>query len=496
MLNSPSWVVIATALAAAHLVGIVSATSALMSARTPQGSVAWILSLIFAPWVAVPLYWLFGPSRFEGYVSARRGEESTLRDLLPDLSMDKEPYSSARPNSGTGFSAIERLARLPILEGNETEALHNGEETYESILQGMSRAQKYLLVQFYILRDDATGRRFRDALIECAQRGVQVHLLVDQVGSFGLPKRYFKELREGGVAAENFSSMRRWPARLQLNFRNHRKVVVVDGVEAWTGGINVGDEYLGRDPDTSPWRDTHLRIRGPAALGLQLTFVEDWHWASKEVLQLDWTPRTADSDGADAAPAPNGAVGEAQSPREAVLVIPSGPSDPVETASLLMQHAIHTSNERMWIASPYFVPDRSVQDALRLAVLRGVDVRVLIPRRADFRLIDIAGFAFYGDLLEAGVRIFRYRRGFLHCKTAVVDDSAAAVGTVNLDNRSLRLNFEVTAVLLGKESIATLTRHFEEDFSESDELRWEEVTGRSLPRRVASRLVYLFAPIL
>jgi len=496
MLDSPSWVVIATALAAAHVVGIASAISALMSTRTPQGSVAWILSLIFAPWLAVPLYWLFGPSRFEGYVSARRGDDSTLRDQLRHPPLDEEPYSSLRPDPGSAPSAIERLARLPILGGNETEPLHDGEDTFASILEGMSRAQRYLLFQFYILRDDSTGRRFRDALIECAQRGVEVFLLVDRVGSFGLPKRYFDELRAGGVNAAYFSSMQRWPARLQLNFRNHRKVVVVDGAEAWTGGFNIGEEYLGRDPETSPWRDTHLRIRGPAALGLQLTFVEDWYWAAKEVLELDWTPRPAGPDDAGSVSVRGGEEDTGRPPGEDVLVIPSGPSDIVETASLLMQHAIHSAEDRMWIASPYFVPDRSVQDALKLAVLRGVDVRILIPRRADSRLIDIAGFAFYGDLLEAGVRIFRYRKGFLHCKTAVIDDSVAAVGTVNLDNRSLRLNFEVTAVLFGERPIATLTRHFEEDFGASDELQIEQVTNRPLPARVASRLVYLFAPLL
>ncbi|TVP43332.1 MAG: cardiolipin synthase [Gemmatimonadales bacterium] len=496
MLESPPWVVIATALAAAHLLGIVSAISALMSTRTPQGSVAWILSLIFAPWLAVPLYWLFGPSRFDGYVSARRGDDSTLRDLLRHPPLDAEPYTSLRPGPGTSPSAIEHLARLPILGGNETEPLHDGDNTYASILEGMNRAQRYVLFQFYILRDDPTGHRFRDALIECARRGVDVYLLVDRVGSFGLPKRYFDELLEGGVNAAYFSSMRRWPARLQLNFRNHRKVVVVDGAEAWTGGFNIGEEYLGHDPETSPWRDTHLRIRGPAALGLQLTFVEDWYWAVKEVLELDWTPHPVGAEGADSASVPDGGKESGPPLGEDVLVIPSGPSDPVETASLLMQHAIHSAADRMWIASPYFVPDRSVQDALRLAVLRGVDVRILIPRRADSRLIDIAGFAFHGDLLEAGVRIFRYRKGFLHCKTAVVDDSVAAVGTVNLDNRSLRLNFEVTAVLFGKRSISILTRHFEEDFSESDELRMEQVTDRPLLARVASRLVYLFAPLL
>jgi len=464
----------------AHLASLPTAVVALMSPRTSQGSVAWVLSLIFAPWLAVPLFWLFGRSRFEGYDVSRRSEDPRFGELLRRSASDVAAFRASLPEPVGRLMALERLAHLPILTGNETEVLVDGQETFDSIFRGMERARRHLLVQFYILRDDELGRAFKAALIRCARRGVKVCLLVDRVGSHALPDRYLRELRAEGVEAEYFASLHRRPARLQFNFRNHRKIVVVDGEEAWTGGFNVGDEYLGRDPKVGPWRDTHLRVRGPAAVAFQMTFLKDWFWATRRPLELTWTPWALgpEEDG------------------EPVLVIPSGPSDPVETASLLVQHALHSATRRVWIASPYFVPDRAVQEALKLAVFRGVDVRILVPKRGDSTIIDLAGFAFYEELLRTGVRIFRYREGFLHCKTLVVDDGAAAVGTVNLDNRSLRLNFETTAVLFGPATVAELARQFEDDLAVSVELGVEDVTRRSFGARLASQVVYLFAPIL
>ncbi len=512
------WVLVA----GGYLVGAGTAVVALMGTRTPQGSVAWILSLLLLPWIAVPLYLFLGRARFEGYVSARRGDDRTLQEVIEEPARKAEAFRIRPPDPAGDLAAAERLARIPLLGGNRTQVLHDGEETFDSIFEGIRRAERDLLVQYYILRDDELGRRFADALLEAAGRGVKVRLLVDRVGSASLPDRYLDRLEQGGIRTCRFSSIGRRPARLQINFRNHRKIVVVDGREGWMGGLNVGDEYLGLNPEMSPWRDIHLHIRGPAALALQLVFLEDWYWACNEILELEWTPVAAgaggeyeeaggestDAEGGAPAAMQGGAPAAMQGdddpdpgaktdpPGESVLVVPSGPADPMETASLLMQHAIHVARERFWISSPYFVPDRSVQDALRLAVLRGVEVRILIPKRGDNRLLDAAGFAFHADLLRAGVRIFRFRKGFLHAKTALVDREVASVGTVNLDNRSLRLNFEITALLYGRTAVAEVERHFLEDFEVSDELALDDVEGRSFPRRVASRIVYLFAPLL
>ena len=275
-----------------------------------------------------------------------------------------------------------------------------------------------------------------------------------------------------------FGSTRGSGNRFQLNFRNHRKIVVVDGVEGWIGGHNVGDEYLGRDPEIGPWRDTHLRVAGPAALGLQVSFLEDWSWATGQSLfpRLAWQPELR---------------GES-----AVLVVPSGPADRLETASLLYQQAIQAARQRVWIASPYFVPDDGVLSSLHLAALRGVDVRLLVPDRSDNRIVDAAAWGFFGPLLGSGIAIHRYQGGFLHSKHLVIDDRLTGVGTANLDNRSLRLNFEVAAVVADEALAAEAAAMFERDLARSRPMTIEEVRARSYSRRLFTRAALLFSPIL
>jgi cardiolipin synthase A/B len=307
---------------------------------------------------------------------------------------------------------------------------------------------------------------------------VDVYLLYDEIGSYRLPARYIEELESAGVRVAPFHSTRGHGNRFQLNFRNHRKLVVVDGERGWIGGLNIGDEYIDGNDRLGPWRDTHLRIVGPAVLKLQLSFVEDWHWATSDFPELDWDPHEPQHEGAP------------------VLILASGPADRFETASLMVQQAIHAANERFWISSPYFVPDEGVQNMLKLAALGGVDVRVLIPERPDNRLAYFAAYAFIGPLLDAGVKIYRYESGFLHSKACLVDDAVAAVGTVNLDNRSFRLNFELTAIGLDRRFAASVEAMFLDDFEHSRRMSQDEAYRRPLWFRVVSRAAYLFAPLL
>lgn len=462
----------------AHLLGLLSSLDALMSVRTPQGSIAWIVSLNAIPILAVPAYWVFGRTKFEGYVLRRRSRDSVtgpqtaamaerLAPLIPDFA--REPGAAL---------AGQRLAKFPYLGGNEVELLVDGEATFASLLEGIDRARDYVLVQFYIVRDDGIGRELRDRLVAKAREGVDVRFLYDEVGSGDLTRAYRESLEEAGVRVAPFGSTRGVGNIFQLNFRNHRKIVVVDGVEGWVGGLNVGDEYLGRDPEVGDWRDTHLRIAGPAVLGLQLSFLEDWNWATDEPLsrRLAWPTETRGD--------------------HSVLVLPSGPADRLETASLMYQQAIHNARQRIWIASPYFVPDGAVLGALNLAALRGVDVRLLIPERSDSRVIDAATESFLDPLLGSGIRVYRYRDGFLHSKHFLIDDRIAGVGTANLDNRSFRLNFEVTAIVADSRFAAQVGAMFERDFRHSRLWTPEDLAARGFWRRVFSRGAHLLSPVL
>lgn len=462
----------------AHLAGFVSSLDALMSTRTAPGAVAWIVSLNTLPYVAVPAYWVFGRTKFQGYVIARRDHESDLAMALSEQLAHLDAHRHPAPFASKDLRAVEALAKTSFLDGNELELLIDGEATFDSIFSGIAEARNYILVQFFIIRDDALGRKLQQQLVKRAADGVDVYLIYDEIGSYQLPESYIDQLIAGGVNVHRFHSTRGRGNRFQLHFRNHRKLVIVDGEQGWVGGLNVGDEYLGSEERIGPWRDTHLKIMGPAALQLQLSFVEDWYWATETILDLPWHPRRSET---------------ANVP---TLILATGPADRFETASLMVQQAIHAAQDRIWISSPYFVPDEGVQNMLKLAALGGIDVRILIPESSDFRLVDLAALAFMKPLLDAGAEIYRYQEGFLHSKSFLVDDIGAAVGTVNLDNRSFRLNFEITAIAIDHDFAAEVERMFREDFDRSRRMQVEEIDELNMWTRASSRAAYLFAPIL
>lgn len=474
---------LAVVIAIAQILGALSSISALLTTRTSQGAIAWIVSLNTVPYLAVPAYWIFGRTRFNGYVQTRKEVDERLTDRTGELRASLEPVRHSFQDEGGRLASVERLAKLPFTVGNRVDLLINGPEAFARMFDAIASARSYVLIQFYIIRADRLGQELKDLLLRTAARGVKIYVLFDEVGSYGIPTGYLRELRRGGVNVYPFSSTRGPRNRFQLNFRNHRKVMVVDGVEGFLGGLNVGDEYLGLNERFGMWRDTHVRITGPALVGLQLPFVEDWHWATGDYLDLEWQA------------ALRGAADRQNGERAAALVLPSGPADEYASASLMIQHAIHSASHRLWIASPYFVPDGAVQDALTLAVLRGVDVRILIPDRPDHLLVYLSAFAFLGDMIGAGVRIFRFKPAFLHQKVFLVDERVAGVGTVNLDNRSFRLNFEITAVVLGTGFAHTVHQMFLRDFSVSHEVTRSEIERLPWWMRVLARLAYLLAPI-
>lgn len=465
-------------LVVAHLLGFMSSLDAMMSTRTAQGAVAWIVSLNAMPYVAVPAYWVFGRTKFQGYVIARRSEDSELATVLASAMDRIKSYQLSEPYESRHLRAVEALAKMPFLQGNQLELLIDGDAIFDSMFQGIDAASDYILVQSYIIRDDTLGQAFKSRLIDRAKNGVEVNLLYDEIGSYNLPQRFLDELIAAGVTVHWFHSTRGYGNRFQLNFRNHRKVIIVDGKSGWVGGSNIGDEYLGNYPKRGAWRDTHLKVTGPAVLALQLSFVEDWYWATKEILDLPWEKSVLADNGAP------------------VLMLSSGPADRFETASLMIQQAIHAAESRIWISSPYFVPDEGVQNMLKLAALGGVDVRVLIPDEPDSQLANYATYAFVDSLINAGVKIYRYKGGFLHSKSFLVDDTGAAVGTVNLDNRSFRLNFEITAIVLDRRFADEVEQMFLADFESSRLMIPADLDEQSLWFRLASRAAYLLAPVL
>jgi len=463
----------------AHILGFVTSINALMTTRTSQGAIAWIVGLNSFPVAAVPAYWIFGHNKFHGYVTARHDLDEQHQKHIEVVRKQIEPFETQfDENDRQGTMVGEQLSQLPFLGSNGVELLIDGEQTFDSILKGISQAHDYILVQFYIIHDDNLGRRLKQALIDKAREELRVYLLYDEIGSHSLPASYVEELREAGISVHAFhSTLKGFQHRFQVNFRNHRKIVVVDGKTGWVGGHNVGDEYLGKDLKIGPWRDTHVKITGPAVLQLQVSFFEDYHWASGKLLELSWKPL----------PAPVGNAG--------VLILPSGPADELETASLMYQQAIHSAKKRIWIASPYFVPDESVLSALHLAVLRGIEVKILIPDTADSKLVYFSTYAFVAQLLRSGIEIYRYLPGFLHEKVFLVDDKLVGIGTANFDNRSFRLNFEITALVIDDRLVRDVEQMFQNDFTHSTKMTVAEVENKPWWFQVLARASYLTAPI-
>jgi cardiolipin synthase len=464
-----------------HLLGFICSIQALFSVRTPQGAIGWIVSLNALPAVAVPAYLVFGRSKFKGFIFARHSEDSEMTDLIDSLNEKAGPFLGIEDHTASEsvgrIRALEHLAKMPLLKGNRVELLVDGEATFASIFEGIDKAADYILIQFFIIHDDDLGSELKRRLCEKATKGIRVYFLYDEVGSNKLPASYIKELQDAGAQIHSFQTTRGTGNRFQLNFRNHRKIVVTDGSTGWVGGHNVGDEYLGKTSRFKGWRDTHMLITGPAVLGLQYAFMEDWNWATDERPSLRWAPAASK---------------HANTP---VLILPSGPADEVATASLMFQHAIHSSMEKIWIASPYFVPDDGTINALQLAKMRGVDVRILIPDEPDHLLVYMSAFAFIGKMLASGIEIYRYTQGFMHQKVFLVDDSAAAVGTANLDNRSFRLNFEITAIVLDQDFARQVEQMLRADFLGSRKMTLAEIEEKPFWFKAAARAAYLTAPL-
>jgi cardiolipin synthase len=463
-----------------EILGILTALHAIRTVRTSQAAIAWAISLVTLPFLSLPLYWVFGRKKFSGYVEAiRQGDEDHSRQVDEIMRRMKEEYRSSPDLVREQFSVFENLNRgYPFLRGNSVDLLVDGETTFKRMFEDIDAAQEYVLLQYFIVHDDELGRALKSRLIAKARGGICVFFLYDEIGCHKLPRRYINELRKAGVDAHPFGTTRGRGNRFQLNFRNHRKITVVDGKIGYVGGHNIGDEYMGRSRKFGHWRDTHLRIDGPSVRHLQMSFMRDWYFAARRFIPVNWDAATSRPEGTD------------------LLILESGPADSMYTCSLMFVLAIHMARERIWIASPYFIPNEAVSTALRTAALRGVDVRIMLPLKPDHRVVYLAGFSFMSELDEPNIRFFRYEPGFLHQKAFVVDERLAMVGTANADNRSFRLNFEICALGITQGFVKEVAGMLESDFSKCREVPADEGFTRGFMFDSGVRLARLFSPIL
>lgn len=438
--------------------------------RSPAATLAWIVALAGMPVVGFVVYFVLGPRRLRRKRLRHASSRRTVRTA-------HAAQARAAPHEPPWKDAIVRLVTAasgaPLSTCKEIRVLLGGEACFTAIVDAIAKAQHHVHVEYYIFEDDATGGRIRDALVERARNGVRVRMLVDAVGS-PLGYRFRTSLRDAGVELARFNPLMFGSLRPRINFRNHRKIVVVDGAVGFVGGINVGDEYDARVSGDAAYRDTHVGLRGSAVRELELAFLEDWHFA---------TGKMPDRAGLFAKDDPT--------EDELVQIVASGPDQEWEASQKLFFAAITQAERRIEITTPYFVPDEAILAGLVTAAMRGVDVEILVPRRSDSRVVSAAARSYYDDLLRAGVRIWEYPR-MIHAKTMVVDGKMAFVGSANLDNRSFRLNFEIGVAFFHAAAIRELEAQFARDLE-----RAQRVTPRSRHKLGAGqRLVEASARLL
>jgi cardiolipin synthase len=455
----------------------------LMTKKESTSAVAWCLLVFFVPLGGCLLFLFFGYQHVARPLKRKRRHNQAFRQEQPEEPRSAVPGPGPTPEPDQSWEGMGRLARrlgaFPVTPGNHLTLYHEGVSAFAAMCEAIREARHHIHLASFILQPDATGQGLIELLAQKARAGVEVRLLYDAMGSRHLHRSTLRPLQAAGGQCSVFLPLNPWRRRLQVNMRNHRKILVIDGQTAFTGGLNIGDEYLGRSARYGIWRDTHLQIRGPAVAGLQRVFIEDWDFAADENLkETAYFPEAA-ADG----PYP-------------LQVIHSGPDQETNSIREVYFAAILRARRRLWIATPYFVPDAGLRDALCLAGFQGVDVRLLCQAHPDKWIPLFAGRYYWDEVLKAGVKVYQYTKGMMHSKVILVDGEWASVGSANLDNRSLHLNFEVNCLIYSPEAVAPLARAFRDDLSASIQLEREVFARRPLAGRVIENTCRLLSPIL
>lgn len=455
--------------------------------RDPSATWAWILVLFFIPVLGFIMYLLFGQnlSRKKMFYWEDRdkvGIESLIEEQISQLNQRSFPFQNSTEEKSRDLIHMQLINNAAMFSRhNDIQIFTDGKEKFHSLFHDIEHAQDHIHLQYYIIKNDELGRRLMNVLSQKARAGVKVRVLYDELGSRSLRKSFFKELRRAGGEVEAFFPSKLPLINLRLNYRNHRKLAIIDGKIGYVGGFNVGDEYLGLNKRFGYWRDTHVRIVGEAVHPIQTRFILDWNQASYRY-DINYSPRYFQQ------PGNSGEVG--------LQIVTSGPDSEWEQIKNGYIKMISLAKDSIIIQTPYFIPDSSLLDALRIACLCGVDVKIMIPNKPDHMFVYWATYFYVGEMLKAGAKIYIYEKGFIHSKSIVVDDEIASVGTANIDVRSFRLNFEVNAFIYNREFSNTLMDQFSEDMKSSTELTLENYMKRPVKIRLKESVSRLLSPIL
>lgn len=464
-------------LTAAYFISVVSIIGVVLSEnRNPLKSLAWITVLIMFPIGGIILYIFFGRSIKNTHMISRRNKRRLRQTFDPTI------YNEIPSNLPQELRQQIQLARsltdAHYLPDNRIKIFHNGTDKFEALIADIRKATSYILIQYYIFADDRLGNRLKENLIEASRRGVKVRIIYDHIGSFSVKSRFFNSMRKAGIEAYPFFRVAFPPFATRINWRNHRKICIIDGRAGYIGGMNVADRYIdgGR---FDCWRDTHLRIEGPGVAALQYSFAVDWSFMGNELLSLptDIKPYI----GKDSA---------------GVQLLTSGPTSEWSNIAMLMLKAIANAKKRVYIQTPYFLPTESLLRALQAAALSRVDVRVMIPRHSDSAMLTYASRSYIMECLRAGIKVYLFKGGMLHSKTMVIDDQTSSVGSANIDFRSFEHNFESTLFIYSDSVNRQLASQFLEDQKQCERVNEAAWRNRSKWAKAKESIFRLFSPIL
>ncbi len=464
------------------------ATHILFKKSDPTSCLGWLFAAAFSPPIALLAYIAFGLNPFENYKKRRSRSVAMASKYIKSSPLEIGEVTKAQFHSFKNqefFNTLLWAAQAqgqPLLLGENVEMIVNSNAAYSAYEKAIREASEYILIEFYQIQNDRIGVYFLDLLAEKAQAGVRVYVLFDPIGSYGLHEDKLKVYRQKGVHIYSFLSIRPFRRRFQINWRNHRKIVVCDGKIGFVGGFNIGELYLvGKDLDNPHWVDVNFVTSGQLVDRMTQIFSEDWHFATGQTIRnlqvkysLPFSPHE----------------------KSLSILIASGPSERFPGFHATLLSAIYESRKRIWFATPYFVPDRSLLEALAVACRRGVDVRIFIPKKSNHRFADFCSQSFFADLFKSGVKIYRFRGGMCHAKLMIGDEDLVLAGSSNLDNRSFFLNFEVDFIAKNENLQAELEKFFENAFAKSSILTKKEIRIFNPLKILTLRIARICAPLL
>lgn len=460
------------------IVGSVSCVLMLEN-RSPYKTLLWIYAIFFFPVIGYVYFIYSGQLEVKGHLfkKKRAHNDSYLKELIDNKHSDRRNKLSDVER--TISDLIWKKSNFPMSFFSHTRVLNNGGETFSEIKSQLKKAEKYIHMEYYTFRPDDIGNEIIDLLIQKVKEGLEVRVIYDAVGSVSITGEAISRMEAAGIQTACFLPVKYGFFNQKINFRNHRKIIVIDGTTGFVGGLNIGDEYLGRKPKIGFWRDTHLIVKGEALRSLHAVFLVDWAYVNDQaLLQGDYlTVQPANEGGG-------------------VQVVASGPDTNQSIMGDLYFTMITSAKQSIWIATPYFIPSKAIRSALSAAASKGIDVKLMVPETNDGFLTQYATRSYFGELLNKGIEVYMYRKGFMHQKIMIVDGRFASMGTANVDLRSLHLNFEVSVFLFQTESVDELLNNYETDIKDSQQVKREVYKKRTLCTRMKESFARLFSPVL